>query len=111
MSDDLMIDRHTASARRAGLFIAIVASLVLITLAAYRVPLFHNQFHGTIVGIAEVHNEADSELIAAVKLDTGIQVLVSIPGDLLKSESNNVRIEEGRTLIGRKSYRIITYND
>ena len=111
MNNDSMIDRHAASARRTGLIIAIVASLVLIALAAYRVPLFHTEFHGIIIGVSEVHNETGSELIAAVQLDNGVQVLVSMPLDLLKSENNNVRIDEGRTLFGRKSYIIIASND
>ena len=106
-----MIGRHEASVRRVGLLISIVASLLLFALAAYRVPLFHNEINGIIVGISEVHNEAGSELIAAVQLDTGDQVLVSMPGDLLNSKSNNVRVDEGRTLLGSKSYRIITYNE
>ncbi len=111
MNNNFTIDRREALARRIGLLIAIVASLVLLALAAYKVPLFHNELHGVIVGISEVHQEAGSELIAAVQLDTGVQVLVSMPRDLLKSESSSVKINEGRTLSGRKSYRIITRNE
>ena len=103
-----MINRNEASIRRIGLSIAIVASLVLLTLAAYRVPLFHNELQGMIVGVSEIHDETGSELIAAVELDTGVQVLVALPRGLLKSQSNNVKINEERTLFGRKSYRIIT---
>ena len=110
MTNNFVIDRHEASVRRIGLLISTVASLLLFALAAYRVPLFHSELNGIIVGISEIHNEAGSELIAAVQLDTGDQVLVSMPGDLLKSESNNVRINEGRTLLGNKSYRIIAYD-
>jgi hypothetical protein len=111
MTKNLIVDRHETSVRRIGLLISIVASLLLFALAAYRVPLFHNELNGIIVGISEIHNEAGSELIAAVQLDTGDQVLVSMPGDLLKSESNNVRVNEGRTLLGHKSYRIIAYDE
>lgn len=111
MKNNLTIDRHEASVRRIGLLIAIVASLVLSAMAAYRVPLFQNELHGVIVGISEVHNETASELIAAVQLDTGDQILVPMPRELLKSESNNVKINEGRTLFGHKSYRIIKNNE
>lgn len=110
MNNNFIIDRHAASASRIGLFIAIGASLVLVVLAAYRVPLFHKELHGIIVGVSEAHDESGSELVAAVQLDTGVQILVSMPRDLLKSESNDVRINEGRTLFGHKSYRII-YNE
>ena len=74
-------------------------------------PLFHNELQGEIVGISEVHNETGSELIAVVQLDTGVQVIVSMPRALLKSVTNSVKIKEGRTLSGRKSYRIITHNE
>ena len=102
-----MTDRKEASVRRTGLIIALVAWLVLIVLAAYRLPLFHNELDGVIVGVSEVHDETGSELIAAVQLDSGDQVLVAMPRELLKSGSNNVAINEGRTLFGRKSYSII----
>ena len=102
-----MTDRKEASVRRAGLIIALVAWLALIVLAAYRLPLFHNELDGVIVGVSEVHDETGSELIAAVQLDTGDQVLIAMPRELLKSQSNNVAINEGRTLFGRKSYSII----
>ena len=111
MTDNATKDMREESARRAGLLIAIAASLVLAALAAYKVPLFHKEFYGNIVAVSEVHNKTGSELIAAVQLDNGDQVLVPIPRDLLKSESDNVRINEGRTLFGRKSYRVIRDND
>jgi hypothetical protein len=104
-------DRRELLVRRIGLFIAIIAMLMLLALTAYRVPLFHDELNGVIVGISEVHNEAGSELVAAVQLESGEQILVYMPADLLNSASNNVRINEGRTLLGRKSYRIITYSE
>ena len=84
---------------------------MLIVLAAYRLPLFHNELDGIIVGISEVHDATGSELVAAVQLDTGVQVLVAMPADLLNSNSNKVRINEARTLFGHKSYRIIMYTE
>ena len=111
MNDNSKIDRHTASVRRTGLLIALAAFLVLLVLAAYRLPLFHKEFYGTIVGVSETHNEAGSELVAAVQLETGDQVLVYLPRELLKNKSNDVRINEGQTLFGRKYYRIIIYDD
>jgi hypothetical protein len=106
-----MIDRHAASDRSKGLLIAIAASLVLISLAAYRVPLFYEELDGVITGISQVHNEKGSSLIATVQLETGAPVLVPTPGDFLIHNNVNVRIDEGRSLFGRKSYRIITYDE
>ena len=111
MINKFEMEKHEALVRRIGLLIAAAALLVLFALAAYRLPLFHEEVHGTIIGISEVHNETGSELIAAVQLDTGAQVLVSMPRSLLNSESNNVRIDESRTLSGRRSYRIITQKE
>ena len=108
MNNNPTIDRREASVRRKGLLIAILASLVLLALAAYRIPLFHNELDGTIVGISEVHNKTGSELIAAVQLDNGTKVLIAMPEGLLKSQSNNVKVDESRTLFGHRSYRIVT---
>lgn len=105
------MNRREATTRRTGLMIAIAALLVLLVLAAYRVPLFHNELDGVVVGISEAHDEAGSELVAAVQLDAGDQVLVSMPAESLKSKSNNVRIMEMSTLSGHKSYRIITHQE
>ena len=111
MNSKFAVDRNEASVRRKGLLIATIAALVLVALAAYRLPLFHKELDGTIVGISEVHDQAGSELVAAVELDNGGQVLVPMPEELLKSDSNNVKINESRTLSGRKSYRIVIYKD
>lgn len=108
MNSGFGADRREASVRRAGLLIAAIASIALFVLAAYRAPLFQEELDGIIVGISEVHNGTDSELIAAVQLDTGAQILVPMPEELLKSESNNVRVTEWRTLSGRKTYGIVT---
>ena len=111
MNNEFFKDRREASVRRMGLLIAAGGLLALLALAAYRLPLFQHEHHGTIVGISEVHDESGSELMAAVNLDTGEQVLVAMPKAMLNSESNNVRVNERRTLSGSKSYRIVTYDE
>lgn len=102
---------HETWVRRIGLLIAFVGLAVLFALAAYRLPLFHEELSGTIVGISEVHDETGSELIAAVQLETGEQVLVPVPKGLLKSESNDISINESRTLSGRSSYSYVTNHE
>ena len=111
MNNKSIIDRLAASNRRKGLFIVIAASLVLLILAAYKVPLFHNEINGTIIGVSEFHNETGSKLIAYVLLDNGAQVLASMPGDLLIRQDIRAKVNEERSLFGRKSYRIIAYNE
>ena len=108
---NLESNRHTASSRRQGLYIAMAAALALLILAAYKVPLFHNEVNGTIVGVSAIHNEAGSKLTAAVLLETGDQVHAFMPGDLLLRQDISAKVSEGRALFGRKSYRIIAYNE
>jgi hypothetical protein len=111
MNNKSIIDRQVASNRSKGLYIVIAGSLALIILAAYKVPLFNNEVTGTIIGISEFRNEAGSKLIAAVQLDTGAQVMASMPGDLQIRQDISARINEERTLFGRKTYSIIAYNE
>ena len=111
MNNKSIIDKHAASNRSKGLYIAVAGSIVLLILAAYKVPLFHNEINGAIIGVSEFHHETGSKLIAAVQLDTGAQVLASMPGGLLIRQDIRARISEERTLFGRKSYRIIAYNE
>lgn len=108
MSSKSVMERHAASVGRKGLVIAIAASLVLIAFAAYKVPVFKNELQGTVVGVSLVLNrkEAGPKLIAAVQLDTGAQILVSMPDDFLMSESTSVTVNEERSLLGRRSYSI-----
>ena len=107
MNNNSIITRFTASSRRKGLILIIAASLVLLVLALYKVPLFHNEHHGIVTGISEVHAAAGSQFIASVQLATGERVIASMPEGLLKSESIDVMVDEGRSLFGHKSYRII----
>lgn len=100
--------RATAD-RNKGLIIAIMASIVLIILAAYRVPFIHNELDGTIIGVSGSHTGKSTEFIAIVHLDTGSQVLASMPGDLKIRTDAQARIMESRSLFGRKSYTVIAY--
>jgi hypothetical protein len=111
MSSDSTFNTHEASNSRKGLLIAIAAALVLLTLAAYRLPLFHDEINGVVVGMSEVHDETGFKMIAAVQLETGAQVLLPMPQDLLLQESVNVRVNVGNSLFGRKSYRIIANSE
>jgi hypothetical protein len=111
MNNKSITDWHAASNRSKGLYIAIAGSLVLLILAAYKVPLFNNEVNGNIIGISEFRNEAGSKLIAAVQLDSGAQVMASMPGDLPIRQDISARINEGSTLLGRKTYSITAYNE
>lgn len=105
------IKKHAKADRNKGLFIVITASLVLILLAAYNVPLFHDELYGNIIGVSELHDETGSKLIAAVHLDTGVQVLASMPRDLQLRTNAKAKVIEGRSIFGHKSYKIISYNE
>ena len=105
------MNKRTVSDGRKGLMIAIAAALVLIALAAYRVPLFHEELRGVIMGVSEVYGETGSNLVAIVELETGDQVFVAIPGGFLGQGTLDVSVSEGRSLFGRKSYRIIADNE
>ena len=107
MNNHSIISRFAASNRRKGLILVIAASLVLLVLASYKIPLFHTEHHGIVTGISEVHTAAGSNFMANVQLATGDRVLASMPEDLLNSESIDVMVDEGRSLFGHKSYRII----
>ena len=111
MNNKAIINRFVKADRNKGLLIAIAASLVLILLAVYNVPLIHNELYGEIIGVSEVHNETGSRLIAAVHLDTGEQVLASIPRDLQIRTGVKAKVMEGRSIFGLKSYKVITYNE
>lgn len=97
--------------RKKGLIIAIAASLVLILLAAYRVPLIHNELDGTIIGISGSHTGKDTAFIAVVHLDKGSQVMASIPVDLKIRTDARAKIMERRSLFGHKSYTVIAYSE
>jgi hypothetical protein len=102
---------HVISDRNKGLVIAIAASLVLILLAAYKIPLIHNELHGIITGVSEVHNETGVTFIATVHLDTGVQVLAYMPRDMQIHGGTKATIMERRSLFGRKSYSIVSSNE
>jgi hypothetical protein len=110
MNKASVIHKHAISARNKGLLITITAALVLILLAAYKIPLIHNEHHGTISGVSEVHNKNGVTIIAIVTLESGVQVLASIPRDLQISAGAKTTIMERRTLLGRKSYSVVAYS-
>lgn len=104
-------DSRATANRNKGLIIAIAASLVLVILAVYRIPFIHNELDGTIIGLSGSHTGQGSEFIAIVQLDSGGQVIASMPGDLQIRTDVKATIMESSTLFGRKSYTVIAYND
>lgn len=102
---------HVITDSNKGLIIAITASLVLIILAAYRIPFIDNELDGTIIGVSGSHTGEGTEFIAIVQLDTGSQVIASIPGDLKIRTDAKAKIMERRTLFGRKSFSVIAYTE
>ena len=111
MNNKTIINRQAKSDRKKGLLLVIAASLVLIVLAVYKVPLFQNELHGIIIGVSEVHNETDTKLIATVHLDNGDQVLATMPRDLQIRKDGKTSLMEGTSIFGRKSYKIVTGNE
>jgi hypothetical protein len=103
------IHKRAKSAHNIGLLIAITAALVLILLAAYRIPLIHHEHNGIISGVSEVHNQTGVTLIAIVTLDNGTQVLASMPRDLQIRTGIETSVMERRAILGRKSYSIVKY--
>ena len=104
-------DNRTSADSNKGLLIAVGAALVLIILAAYRIPFIHNELNGTIIGVSGSHTGKGTEFTAIVNLDTGSQVIASMPGDLQIRTDAKAKIIEMRTVFGRKSYRVTAYID
>ena len=104
-------DNRATANRNKGLIIAIAASLVLIILTAYRIPFIHNELDGTIIGVSGTHTGKGSEFIAIVHLDTGKQVMASMPDDLQIRTDVKAKIIEMRTVFGRKTYTVTAYID
>jgi hypothetical protein len=111
MDNKKLINSRAVSDRNKGLIIAIAASLVLVILAAYRIPLIHNELDGTIIGVSGSHTGEGTEFIAIVNLDTGSQVIASIAGDLKIRTDTKAKIMESRSLFGHKSYTVIAYSE
>jgi hypothetical protein len=111
MSDKAIMNKHAKDDRNKGLLIALAASIVLILLAAYKIPVIHNELYGNIEGVSEVHDETGSKIIAAVRLDTGGHVLAYMPRDLQVRTGVKVKVMEGRTILGLKSYKVISYGE
>ena len=107
MNNKAIINKHAKGDRNKGLLIAIAASLVLILLATYNVPLIQNELYGNIIGVSEVHNETGSRLIATVHLDTGDQVLASMPRDLQIRTGVKPRLWKGVQYSGENHTKLL----
>ena len=97
--------------RKKGIFIIMTAIFVLIILTTYKTPLFQNELNGKIMGFTEIQNKTELKLIATVRLDSGAQVLASMPPGLLKRNDTKATLMEGITIFGRKTYKLLSYNE
>ncbi len=111
MNNQAIKNKKAKANRNKGLFISMVAVSALIVLATYKTPLFQKEFNGKIMGFSEVHNKIELKFIATVRLANGDQVLASMPPDLLKRYDTKVKLIEGTTMFGRKTYKILQYNE
>jgi hypothetical protein len=111
MNNKAIENRKSKANRNKGAFISVAAIFVLIILSTYKTPLFQKELNGKIMGFSEVHNKIELKLIATVRLDNGAQVLASMPPDLLKRNDTTATLVEGITMFGRKTYKILSYNE
>lgn len=111
MGNNNKTDNRASADSNKGLIIAIAASLVLIILATYRIPFIDNELDGTIIGVSGSHTGRGTEFIAIVHLDTGSQVMASMPDELQIRTDAKATIIESRTLFGRKSYTVSAYTE
>ena len=87
------------------------AIIVLIILTTYKTPLFENELNGEILGFTEVHNKSELKLIATVRLDNGTRVLATMSPDIQKRYDTKAMLIEGVTMFGRKTYKVLSYNE
>ena len=80
-------------------------------LAVYKIPFINNELDGTIIGVSGSHTGKSTEFIAIVDLNSGSQVMASMPGDLQIRSDAKATIIESRTLFGRKSYTVTAYTE
>ena len=111
MNNKTIKNRRTKANRNKGLFISLSAIFVLIILTTYKTPLFQNELNGKIMGFSEIHENTGLKLIVTVRLDNGTQVLASMPPDMLKRNDTNATLIEEITIFGRKTYKLLSYNE
>jgi len=63
------------------------------------------------MGFSIIHNKTELKLVATVRLDNGAQVLASMPPGLLKRNDAKATLMEGITIFGRKTYKLLSYNE
>ena len=111
MNNKSIKNRRAKANRNKGLFISVTAIFALIILTTYKTPLFQKELNGKIMGFSEIHNKTELKLIATVRLDNGTQILASMPPDLLKRYDTKATLIEGITIFGRKTYKLLSYNE
>ena len=111
MNNKTIKHRKIKANRNKGLFIVVAAIFALIILTTYKTPLFQKELNGKIMGFTEIQNKTELKLIATVRLDNGAQVLASMPPGLLKRNDTKATLMEGITIFGRKTYKLLSYNE
>lgn len=111
MSNKYIKSRGSKANRNKGLFISVAAIFALIILTTYKIPLFKKELNGNVMGFSEIHNKKELKLIATVRLDNGAQVLATMSPDLQKRYDTKVMLIEGITMFGRKTYKVLSYNE
>jgi len=104
-------NKGSTANRNKGLLMSVAAVIVLIILTTYKTPLFENELNGEILGFTEVHNKTELKLIATVRLNNGAQVLATMSPDLQKRYDTKAMLIEGVTMFGRKTYKVLSYNE
>ena len=111
MNNKTIKHRKIKANRNKGLFIVVAAIFALIILTTYKTPLFQKELNGKIMGFSEIHNKTELKLIAIVRLNNGAQVLATMPPELQKRYDTKAMLIEGVTIFGRKTYKILSYNE
>ena len=104
-------NKGSTANRNKGLLISVAAIIVLIILTTYKTPIFENELNGNILGFTEVHNKTELKIIATVRLDNGARVIATMSPELQKRYDTKAMLIEGVTMFGRKTYKVLSYNE
>jgi len=72
-------------------------------------PLFNDTVFGVTEALSAVQTEDGSKLLVSVRLESGGKVVARLPSTRLFQKGEKAEFVEGRSILGRRSYRFIQY--
>jgi hypothetical protein len=103
------LDEEQSKERKVLLYGVLLFVVVAVTLGSIFIPVTSKSIYGITISYTAVQTDEGSKPRVKVKLESGETIVAAFPKHLVFKYGEKAELLEGRTLVGKPTYRMVRY--